>query len=126
MILGALLGVLMTAAFVYVGLKLGFGLGGSTVAAILGFAVLKALGTGTIIENNVNQTIASAINVSSSGVVFTLPALLLMGETFSWGAMVLSAMAGKFLGVVFIIPLRKQMLEFDRLRFPSGMAVASI
>ncbi len=126
MILGALLGVLMTAAFVYVGLKLGFGLGGSTVAAILGFAVLKALGTGTIIENNVNQTIASAINVSSSGVVFTLPALLLMGEDFSWGAMVLSAMAGSFLGVVFIIPLRKQMLEFDRLRFPSGMAVASI
>ena len=103
MILGAILGVLMTAAFVYVGLKLGFGLGGSTVAAILGFAVLKALGTGTIIENNVNQTIASAINVSSSGVVFTLPALLLMGEEFSWGAMVLSAMAGSFLGVVFII-----------------------
>jgi len=125
-LLGAVLGIIMTAAFVYVGLKLGFGLGGSTVAAILGFVVLRSLGSGTIIENNVNQTIASAINVSSSGVIFTLPALLLMGEDFSWMAMVLSATAGSFLGVVLIIPLRKQMLEFDRLRFPSGMAVASI
>ena len=52
-VFGSLLGVIMTSAFVYVGLKLGFGLGGSTVAAILGFVVLKALGTGTIIENNV-------------------------------------------------------------------------
>ena len=126
LIFGALLGVVMTSAFVYVGLKLGFGLGGSTVAAILGFVVLRALGTGTIIENNVAQTIASAINVSSSGVIFTLPALLLLGEDFSWPAMILSATAGSFMGVVLIIPLRKQMLEFDRLRFPSGMAVASI
>ena len=126
LLFGALLGVVMTSAFVYVGLKLGFGLGGSTVAAILGFVVLRALGTGTIIENNVAQTIASAINVSSSGVIFTLPALLLLGEDFSWHAMVLSATAGSFMGVVLIIPLRKQMLEFDRLRFPSGMAVASI
>ena len=126
LVFGALLGVIMTSAFVYVGLKLGFGLGGSTVAAILGFVVLRALGTGTIIENNVAQTIASAINVSSSGVIFTLPALLLLGEDFSWAAMILSATAGSFMGVVLIIPLRKQMLEFDRLRFPSGMAVASI
>ncbi len=126
LVFGALLGVIMTSAFVYVGLKLGFGLGGSTVAAILGFVVLRALGTGTIIENNVAQTIASAINVSSSGVIFTLPALLLLGEDFSWPAMILSATAGSFMGVVLIIPLRKQMLEFDRLRFPSGMAVASI
>ena len=72
--LGIVQGILMTMAFVYSGLKLGFTLGGSTVAAIMGFTVLKGvLGKGTILENNINQTIASGINIAGSGVIFTLP-----------------------------------------------------
>ena len=79
MVLGVILGSLMTAAFVYICLKLGFGLGGSTVAAILGFAVLRgAMGKGSIVENNINQTVASGVNSASSGVAFTLPALFLL------------------------------------------------
>ena len=126
-ILGVVIGALMNAAFVYIALKLGFSLGGSTVAAIIGFGVLKAFVDGSsIIENNINQTIASGVNNASAGVVFTLPALFLMGADFSpWSAM-FSAIAGTFLGIVIIIPLRKQMIEFERLRFPSGIAVASL
>lgn len=126
-ILGVMIGALMNAAFVYIALKLGFSLGGSTVAAIIGFGVLRAFVDGSsIIENNINQTIASGVNNASAGVVFTLPALFLMGAEFSpWSAM-LSAVAGTFLGIVIIIPLRKQMIEFERLRFPSGIAVASL
>lgn len=133
-ILGVIQGALMTAAFVYIGLKLGFGLPGSTVAAILGFALLRGVGrkvlriegAGSIIENNINQTIASGINTASAGVVFTFPALLLLGEDFNVWTIILAAIAGSFMGIVIIIPLRKQLIEIERLRFPSGIAVATI
>lgn len=132
--LGVVQGMLMTAAFVYIGLKLGFGLPGSTVAAILGFALLRGLGRrglgiagcGSIVENNINQTIASGINTASSGIVFTFPALLLLGEHYSLTTVLLAAIAGSFMGIVVIIPLRKQLLEVERLRFPTGIAVATI
>ena len=56
MVFGVLIGCLMTCAFVYIGLKLGFTMGGSTVTAILGFGMLRGvLGSGTIIENNINN-----------------------------------------------------------------------
>ena len=126
-VFGVLIGAVMTAAFTYVALKLGFTLSGSTVAAILGFAVLRgALRKGSIIENNINQTVASGVNTASAGVAFTLPALYIMGEDFSVVSVILAAIAGAFLGMVVIIPLRKQMIEFERLRFPSGIAVASL
>ena len=133
--LGILQGIVMTAAFVYAGLKLGFGIGGSTIAAIMGFAVLKGIfGKGTIPENNINQTIASGINVAGSGIIFTLPALYLMGklgqdlnsDLRTLGLITLAATAGSFIGVAVIIPLRKQMVDFERLRFPSGTAVSVI
>jgi putative OPT family oligopeptide transporter len=131
--LGVLLGALMTAAFVYIALKLGFSMPGSTVAAILGFGLLRGvLKTGTIVENNINQTVASGINNASAGVSFTLPALFLMSAehpelaNFDPIPFIIAAMAGTFMGVVVIIPLRKQMIEFERLRFPSGIAVAAI
>lgn len=131
--LGIVLGALMTASFVYISLKLGFGLGGSTVAAILGFVVLRGVFRGgSIVENNINQTVASGLNIASSGVSFTLPALFLLAVTdpsigeFSPWPFIMAAMAGGFMGVVLIIPLRKQMIEFERLRFPSGIAVASL
>lgn len=132
-VFGVLVGALMTAAFVYIALKLGFTLPGSTVAAILGFAILRGvLRRGTIIENNLNQTVASGVNNASAGIAFTLPALFILGAAnpelagFNPIAALLAAIAGTFLGIVVIIPLRKQMIEFDRLRFPSGIAVASL
>ena len=133
-VLGVVQGSLMTAAFVYIGLKLGFGLPGSTVAAILGFALLRGVGRGvlkiggcgSIVENNINQTVASGVNTASSGVVFTFPALLLLGHDYSFYSVLLAAIAGSFMGVVVIIPLRKQLIEIERLKFPTGVAVATI
>ncbi|MCB9682697.1 MAG: OPT/YSL family transporter [Alphaproteobacteria bacterium] len=132
-VLGTGTGVLLTAAFVYINLKLGFGLAGSTVAAILGFAVLRGgLGRRSIVENNINQTIASGINTASAGVTFVLPALFIMAVTdpslssIPVGPLLFSAIAGSLMGIVLIIPLRKQMVEFERLKFPSGMAVATL
>lgn len=132
-VFGVLLGACMTAGFVYIALKLGFTLPGSTVAAILGFGVLRGLlREGTIVENNINQTIASGVNNASAGISFTLPALFILGldnpDLLEFNPMpfILSAIAGSFMGVVLIIPLRKQMIEFDRLQFPSGIAVATL
>ena len=131
--LGAVTGIILTACFVYISLKLGFGLGGSTVAAIMGFGVLRlGMGRKSIVENNINQTVASGINTASAGVTFTLPALLLLSvkdpslQNFPMGSLVFSAIAGSLMGIVLIIPLRKQMIEFERLRFPSGVATATL
>ncbi|MCA9568478.1 MAG: OPT/YSL family transporter [Myxococcales bacterium] len=133
MLFGTLQGVVMTASFVYIALKLGFGLGGSTVAAILGFVALRGvMGRKSIVENNINQTVASGINTASSGVVFTLPALFLLSVADPTlrdppvVPLLLSAIAGSLMGIVLIIPLRKQMVEFERLKFPSGVAVATL
>ncbi|MFK7930109.1 MAG: OPT/YSL family transporter [Myxococcota bacterium] len=131
--LGALQGVVMTAAFVYIALKLGFGLPGSTVAAIVGFTLLRGvLRRKSIVENNINQTVASGINTASSGLVFTLPALLLLSvddaslRDYPFAALIFATIAGSLMGIVLIIPLRKQMIEIERLRFPSGVAVATL
>jgi len=126
-VLGIIQGITMTAAFTYAGLKLGFGVSGSSVAAIMGLVILRGVfRDGTIVENNVNQTVASGINTASAGVVFTVPALLLLGLDFNPWMLVIAAVAGSFMGIVVIIPLRKQMVELDRLRFPSGTAVATL
>jgi putative OPT family oligopeptide transporter len=135
--LGVVQGVVLNLAFVYAALKLGFSIGGSTVAAIMGYALLKGvLKVGTSVENNINQTIASGINTAGTGIVFTLPALFMLnalwektGEpliSFSPLPFIIAGIAGSIIGVVLIIPLRKQMIDLDRLRFPSGVAVTTI
>ncbi|MFT5325822.1 MAG: putative oligopeptide transporter (OPT) family protein [Planctomycetaceae bacterium] len=127
-LLGIAQGITLNLAFVYVALKLGFGIGGSTVAAIMGYALLRGvLRTGTMVENNINQTIASGINTAGSGIVFTVPALYLIDPNLvHFLPLSIAGIAGAVLGVVVIIPLRKQMIEMDRLRFPSGVATATI
>lgn len=137
LLLGVVQGIVLNVSFVYAALKLGFSIGGSTVASIMGYALLRGLlKKGTIVENNINQTIASGINTAGTGIVFTVPALYLLdakwradgleGLDFQLGPLMLAGIAGAILGVVVIIPLRKQMIELDRLRFPDGVATATI
>jgi uncharacterized oligopeptide transporter (OPT) family protein len=127
-----LIGIVMNAAITYAGLKIGFTLGGSAIAAVLGFGVLRGiLRKGSILETNIAQTIASAVNTSNSGVIFTVPVLFLLGYTLSitgadFWMITAACVAGALLGTAFIIPLRKQMIDIERLRFPSPTAVASI
>lgn len=132
LLLGLVQGVVLNLSFIYAALKLGFSIPGSTVASIMGYALLKGvLKKGTSIENNINQTVASGINTAGTGIVFTLPALFLLQQSgaiveFNLMPFCLTAVAGALLGVVLIIPLRKQMIDLDRLRFPSGVAVTTI
>lgn len=132
-VLGVIQGVVLNLAFVYAALKLGFSIGGSTVASIMGYTLLRGvMRVGTMVENNINQTIASGINTAGTGVVFTVPALFLLqavtGEVvvFKPFPLILGGIAGAILGTMVIVPLRKQMIDMERLRFPSGVATSTI
>ncbi|HEC04469.1 MAG TPA: oligopeptide transporter OPT family protein [Phycisphaerales bacterium] len=122
------LGILIALSIGYASLVLGFSIEGSEVAAILGFGILRGImRRSSIVENNINQTIASSVNGASAGMMFTVPALFILGETeFSAVLMVFSCIAGGILGIAFIIPLRKQMIDYERLAYPGGVAVATI
>ncbi len=126
---GILVGLILNMAICLAGLQIGFTIVGSTVAAVLGFGLLRGvLRQGSILEVNIFQTIASSVNTVNAGVIFTVPALFLMGrqEDINYWALALAVTAGSVLGVVMIIPLRKQIIELERLRFPSAVAVAAI
>ncbi len=131
-LLGLGVGAVMNAAITYAGLKIGFTIVGSAIAAVLGFGVLRGLlRRGSILEVNITQTIASAVNTPNSGVIFTVPVLFLLGYQLStsdleFWLIMLACVAGAILGGAFIIPLRKQMIDIDRLRFPSATGVAVI
>jgi putative OPT family oligopeptide transporter len=122
------LGFLITISMGYACLILGFSHEGSELAAILGFGVLRGiLRRNSIIENNISQTVASSVNGASAGIMFSVPALFILGQTdFNPYLMVFGAIAGGILGIAFIIPLRKQMIDFERLTYPGGVAVATV
>lgn len=126
---GVLVGALLNMGIVYAGLQIGFTIVGSTVAAVVGFGILRGiLGKGSILEVNIFQTVASSVNTVNAGIIFTVPVLFLLGyeQDLDYAALLLAGVGGSLLGVVMIIPLRKQIIEYERLRFPEGVAVATI
>lgn len=139
-LVGWMLGALIAISIGYASLILGFSIEGSELAAILGWGILRGvLRRSSIVENNINQTIASAVNGASAGMMFSIPALFILATPsrdpdghfamlteFNIPLMVLACITGGLLGLAFIIPLRKQMIDFDRLAYPGGIAVAAI
>jgi len=124
-IVGALLSILLISSNIYLGLKTGMTIGGSFTAAVLGFVFIKAFkGKLTILENNNIQTMASA--AASLGVmVSAIPALILLGYSFTWYELLIWVFVANILGVIFTIPLRKQFIAIEKLTFPSGTACAA-
>ncbi len=128
-VVGWFLGIIIAVSIGYAALILGFSIEGSELAAILGFGILRGLlRRKSIIENNIVQTIASGVNGASSGMMFSIPAIFILGygDRFDPVIMTFGCIAGAFLGIAFIIPLRKHMIDFERLTFPGGVAVATI
>jgi len=127
-LVGYLLGSLIAVSIGYLSLRLGFSIEGSELAAILGFGILRGMmGRSSIMENNINQTLASSVNGASAGMMFSVPALFILGyNDFNQPLVVLGSIAGGILGIAFIIPLRKQMIDFNRLAFPGGIATAAV
>ena len=127
MILGALITVVFTASNVYLGLKVGLTFSSSIPAAVISMAVLRAMRTGNILENNMVQTQASAAGTLSS-IIFVMPGLLMMGHWRGFPFWLTTGIcaAGGMLGVMFTIPLRRAMVVESALPYPEGVAAAEI
>ena len=125
--LGLILGVFMVALNIYMGLKTGWGEGGSIISAILGFTImffLMKIIRGlkySILENNITQTVASAAG-SIGNIVNVIPALILLGYSLTNWQIFAWVFFTSFLGVLFAVPLRKQMVVIEKLTFPTGTA----
>lgn len=126
-ILGAIITVIFTAANVYLGLKLGLTFASSIPAAIISMVVLRFLGGGNILENNIVQTQASAAGTLSC-VFAALPGLILVGwwQDFPYIPTALLTLAGGMTGVLFTVPLRRALVTESQLPYPEGAACAEI
>src|SRR5205085_12270641 len=82
----------------------------------------------TILENNIVQTTGSAADSVSAGVVFTIPAILLMGYDLDISRVAILAIAGGLMGVLMMIPLRRALIvkEHGNLPYPEGTACAEV
>ena len=129
-ILGALFGLLFGAVTVYVGLRAGLTVSASIPISVLSISILRAFGRSTILENNIVQTTGSAGESLAAGVMFTLPALIFLGfgSEFTFWRIFPMALLGGWLGVLFMIPLRRQLIvkEHGNLSFPEGTACADV
>jgi len=126
---GALIGIVFGAANAYLGLLVGLTVSASIPAAIIGVALGRGLlGRTTVLENNMVQTIGSAGESLAAGVVFTVPALIVLGLMPELSKIFVLSVVGGLLGVLFMIPLRRQLIvrEHGALPFPEGTACAEV
>jgi putative OPT family oligopeptide transporter len=125
---GMLFGIIFGAVTVYVGLRAGLTVAASIPIAVLSISLLRAMGRATILENNIVQTTGSAGESVAGGVIFTLPALIFLGFQLEYARILLLAIIGGILGVLFMIPLRRQLIvkEHGNLLYPEGTACADV
>jgi putative OPT family oligopeptide transporter len=127
-ILSVVLAVVLAAANTYLGLFAGMTIASAIPAAVVSMAVLRALGGGGILENNIVQTGASAGTSIASGVIFTVPALVIMGywpDFKYWWVLAIAGLGG-LLGVLFSVPLRRSLIVDQQMAFPEGKAAAEV
>lgn len=128
LLLGAIFGVIFGAVTVYVGLKAGLTVAASIPISVLSISILRVFGRATILENNIVQTTGNAGQSIASGVIFTLPALVFLGFNLEGFRIFALALFGGWLGVLFMIPLRRQLIveEHGTLTYPEGTACAEV
>ena len=127
-ILGFILSAVLAGANAYLGLKVGLTVSASIPAAVISMAILRFFRTSNILENNIVQTAASAGESLAAGVIFTLPALLMLQywQGFDFLATMAIALTGGVLGVLFTIPLRRALIIEAQLHFPEGVATGEV
>lgn len=128
-VLGIILAVVFGAGNAYLGLKVGMTISASIPAAVISMAVLRSFFRGsTILENNIVQTVGSSGESLAAGVIFTIPALIFLGDEPSQFKIFWISLLGGLLGILFMIPLRRYLIvqEHGKLPFPEGTACAEI
>jgi len=126
-LVGAVLAMAMAATNAYLGLKVGMTVSATIPAAVISLAIFRAFG-GTILEANLSKTMASAGESLAAGVIFTIPAFILIGawKDFDYVTTTLIALIGGVLGVLFTISLRRILIEEEALPYPEGVASAEV
>jgi putative OPT family oligopeptide transporter len=127
LIMGAVIAIIFTAANVYLGLRVGITIASSIPAAVISMGVFRLFNTGTVRENNIVQTVASA-GGTLSAIIFVLPGLVMIGwwRGFPFLTTFLVCALGGTLGVLFSIPLRRALVKNSPLPFPEGVAAAEV
>lgn len=127
-ILSIVLAMILAAANTYLGLFAGLTIATAIPAAVVSMAVLRVLGGGHILENNIVQTGASAGSSIAAGVIFTVPALVILNywDDFQYWWVLAIAGLGGVLGVFFSVPLRRSLIVDQQLAFPEGKAAAEV
>ncbi len=128
LLLGSFFGLIFGAVTVYVGLRAGLTVAASIPIAVLSISILRAFGRSSILENNIVQTTGNAGQSIASGVIFTLPALVFLGFDLEQSRIFMLALIGGWIGVLFMIPLRRQLIvqEHATLPYPEGTACADV
>ena len=126
--LGIALAMLLAGANAYLGLFAGMTVSASIPAAVISMGLLKLFRNSNILENNIVQTAASAGESLAAGVIFTLPALIILGywESFDYWWVCMIAGIGGLLGVMFTVPLRRSFIVDQALIYPEGTATAEV
>ena len=120
-IVGIVLGILMTAANAYLGLYAGMTVSASIPAAVMSMIILRTMFNDvSILENNAVQTMASAGESLAAGIIFTVPALLVIGiwDEIQWLDTLIIALLGGLLGTMFTIALRRLFIVEEALPYP--------
>jgi len=127
-VLSMLLAMILAAANTYLGLFAGLTIASAIPAAVISMGVLRLLGGGTILENNIVATGASAAASIAAGVIFTIPALVILQywTDFEYSWVLTIAGLGGILGVLFSVPLRRSLIIEQQLKFPEGVAAAEV
>ncbi|HLL22030.1 MAG TPA: oligopeptide transporter, OPT family, partial [Kofleriaceae bacterium] len=128
LILGSILSIILAGANAYLGMFAGMTVSASVPAAVISMAIFKLVRRGNILQNNGVQTAAASGEGLAAGVIFTLPALIILGvwSEFSYVETTLIAGFGGILGVLFTIPLRRSLIIDQPLQFPEGVATAEV
>ena len=128
-ILGSILGIVFAAANAYLGLKVGMTITASIPVAVISMGILRGIfKDGTILENNMVQTVGSSGESLAAGIAFTVPALILMKMTPSLLTIFLITSFGGILGILMMIPLRQYLIvkEHGKLPYPEGTGCAEV
>jgi OPT family oligopeptide transporter len=127
LLIGAVLAVILGAANAYLGLYAGMTVSAVIPGAVMAFAMLRPF-KGTILEVNIGMMGAAAGEALAAGVIFTIPALVLLGTwtEIHYVETTLVALLGGVLGVLWMVPLRRALVIKTDLPFPEGIAVAAV
>ena len=132
-LMGSVLGGVLSLTNLYIGLKAGWGFGVAITACILSYAIWTTLHRArivrtpmTILENNCMQSTASSAGSSTGGTLISAFAayMLITNSTLPLPAMLAWVFFLAVLGVTMAIPMKRQMINIEQLRFPSGIAAA--